>query len=138
MTQTEGMTGGAANPAQVSAAEWIASGLGALVVLATLGFLLYRALWGGDRPPAMEVSLDTVVAVPSGHLARFTVRNVGDHTGAQVKIQGTVERPGEPIETRETTLDYVPAGSQRSGGLYFTTDPDSGTVTFEALSYTAP
>ena len=38
----------------------------------------------------------------------------------------------------EAVLDYVPAGSDREGGLWFSRDPRAGQLTLRAKGYADP
>lgn len=123
---------------EISRWEWLTAAVGLVLVTGTIGFMTYEAITGGDMPPAIEVVVDSVRPVPGGHLVHFTARNRGDRAGAQVVVEGRIERgAGEPV-TSQATLDYVPAASARSGGLYFPIPPAVGRLELRALGYVRP
>ena len=64
-------------------------------------------------------------------------RRRGDEAAAELGVEGTIERGGQPLETSETTFDFVPSGSVREGGLFFTEDP-RGALTLRSLGYREP
>ena len=79
-----------------------------------------------------------VEAQGSVYLAEIEVFNSGDAAVAGLEVEGTLERDGETVETATTTFDYLPSRSRRQGGLYFSEDPASGTLTVVPKSYTTP
>ena len=44
----------------------------------------------------------------------------------------------EEVEISETTIDYVPAGSQREAGLFFIRNPQEFDLQLRAKSYVEP
>lgn len=103
----------------VPPSEWAVAALGALLVLATLGYLGYGAVQGAGSPPRLSVRVDSVVAgAARQRMVMFTVRNDGERTAANVVVQGEVGS-GEVGERSTATLDYVPARSERGGALLF-------------------
>ncbi|CAN7618147.1 TIGR02588 family protein [Phenylobacterium sp. LjRoot164] len=127
----------AAESGSTPALEWGSATLGALLLFATLGFLLWDALSGRDAPPDLKVSALAVRAVEGGHLVEFRVENGGDRPAAQVEVEGELSSGGEP-DTAGATFDYVPAGSARTGGLFFREDPRQGALTLTAKGYADP
>ena len=118
--------------------EWIAGGLGLLLVLLVLGVIGREALFGDSSPPAVVVEQLGVKAVPGGHLVEVKVSNRGGSSAAAVLIEGELTLPGAEPETSETTFDYVPDKSSREGGLFFQGDPKVGVLTLRAKGYVAP
>jgi uncharacterized protein (TIGR02588 family) len=103
--------------------EWAAAALGLLLVGGALGFLFYQALTGYEAPPDVRVQVLDVHQVGHGYLVEIRVRNYGNTTAAELTIEGELRQGDEPLETSHSTFDYVPARSQRTGGLFFTRDP---------------
>jgi uncharacterized protein (TIGR02588 family) len=112
--------------------------LGLLLVLISLGFLLYEGLWGDRSPPDVIVEREQILDSGEDYLATFKARNRGGETAAEVKITGTLTRSGRQVEQAETTLDYVPSGSRQRGGLYFSNDPRTGELGLSASGYRIP
>lgn len=112
--------------------------LGLILVLGSLGFLLYEGLWGDDSPPDVIVEREQILDSGEDYLVKFKARNEGGETAAAVKITGTLTRDGEQIEQAEVTLDYVPASSEVRGGLYFSNDPREGQLELGASGYQLP
>jgi len=118
--------------------EWITGFIGAVLVAATLGFLVYRAITSDGQPPVMEFTPLSITEAGDGYLVIFSVRNVGGETAASLVVEGALHAGGDPIEARTATLSYVPPGAQRQGGFYFSHDPDDYALRFRALSYDTP
>lgn len=118
--------------------ERIIAFFGLLFVLSSLGFLLYEGLWGDHSPPDVIVEPKAIIDSGQDYLVRFKARNTGGKTAAEVKITGKLSRDGEQIEQTEATFDYIPAGSEQSGGLYFTNDPRGSTLELSVSGYRVP
>ena len=118
--------------------EWLLGALSAALVLAMIGFTLYRAISATTETPDLDVVVERIEAASGRFRVGFRVDNRGDATAATVKIEGQLKRGDETIETSETTLDYVPAHSTRRGGLLFNHDPSRFVVRLEARSYQEP
>lgn len=110
----------------------------ALLVLATLGFLVYEALAVSPTPPDLRVTVAAVQPAGDSYLVEFEATNGGGRTAARVEVEGTMRRGGVTVETASATLDYVPEGGTRRGGLYFTQDPRGQTLELRALGYARP
>lgn len=112
--------------------------VGALLVTASLGFLLYEGWFGDHTPPDLRVTVDAISRNSDGYLVRFTAANSGGETAAAVRVVGTLlPVQGQPQQA-EVTLDYVPGASTVTGGLFFTDDPTAGTLELRATGYQNP
>ncbi len=118
--------------------EWIMALVGAALIVAAVGFLLYEALTQGDEPPRVVIEVLDVTVQDGRFLVEFDARNTGDETGAGVTIEGQLLQGGEPVETSSVTLPYVPGHSTRKGGLFFTEDPTQYDLQIRALGYERP
>ncbi|HSK42204.1 MAG TPA: hypothetical protein VK943_20730 [Arenibaculum sp.] len=112
--------------------------LGLVLTLGAIGVLLHEGVSGASVPPDIVVSVEGIRAGDGGgHLVEFVARNHGDQTAAQVTIQGELQSTGGG-ETSEVTIDYIPDGSERRGGLFFAEDPRGRQLDLRALGYTQP
>lgn len=118
--------------------ERVIAALGLLLVLASVAYLFYQGVWGDHSPPDIVVEPAGILDSGKDYLVRFKARNLGGETAAEVTISGVLKRDGEQVETTETTLDYIPAGSEQQGGLYFKNDPRSGELELSAAGYRTP
>ena len=130
-------TGAAAQREETPLLEWCAAAVGALLLLATIGFLAWDTVSGRGLPPDLRVTSGEVSSTSGGYLVEFRVDNTGDRPAAQVEVEGRL-RAGGGEETASTTFDYVPPGSGRSGGLVFGSDPRHGRLTLSAKGYADP
>lgn len=119
--------------------EAVSTSLGLLVLAFVLAVLGYDGLAGGDAPPVVVVRSEAIRTTPAGHLVEIVAENDGDATAATVRIVARLVGPdGGVAETREATFAYVPAGSARRGGLYFTKNPRDFALQLEAEGYVRP
>jgi uncharacterized protein (TIGR02588 family) len=118
--------------------ERVVAFLGLLLVLASLGYLLYQGIWGNRSPPDIVIAQETIASSGKDYLVQFRARNLGGETAAEVKITGTLSRNGQEIEKSEVTIDYVAAGSERRGGLFFSNDPRDGQFALSVSGYRLP
>jgi uncharacterized protein (TIGR02588 family) len=118
--------------------EWIAGVVGLVLVVGTIGFLLYRAVTGGSSPPEVEISVEAITPIRSGYLVEVSVSNTGEGTAAELTLTGELRDGTEVVETSTVTLDYVPSQSSREAGLYFSEDPREFELSLRAEGYRAP
>jgi uncharacterized protein (TIGR02588 family) len=125
--------------AKPSAWELTAAALGAAIVAATLGFMVYEAVTAPANPvPQIVVRVDTVIAYPSGHVVEFRAINAGDATAAGVQVQGELRSDTGVVERSESTVDFVPARSWRRGGVLFKSDPRGHRMEVRAVGFGRP
>jgi uncharacterized protein (TIGR02588 family) len=124
-------------PARISLWEWVAAAVATVMVIS----MVVTLLLAGRReqtPPQFAVTIESVASSGPDFLVRFSIRNDGSQTAAQVVVEGQLER-GEPSpETSSVTFDYVPGGSVRRGGVLFRHDPRSRQFTLRPLGYREP
>ena len=118
--------------------EWIASGIGLILALGTLGTITVEMLSGGRPIPSVVVDMDGVVETPAGFVALIRARNPANATAAKVEIEGELRQGDDLLETSRVEFDYVPARSERRGGLYFKHDPRQYRLEARALGYSEP
>jgi uncharacterized protein (TIGR02588 family) len=119
--------------------EWVAAGIGGALVVAVLGFMAYEAATLSSHPtPRLTVRIDTVVAYPSGYVVEFRAMNAGDATAASVIVQGELRSDTTVVERSEAMIDFIPAGSSRSGGLVFKNDPRRFQAEVRAAGFDMP
>ena len=119
--------------------EWAVFGVGLLLVLSTLGFLIYDgATSAGDAPPALKVEL----GAPEQHGEQFivpvTVTNEGGETAEGVTVEVALEREGREAERGEFAVAFLPRQGKREGFVTFRTDPRTARLVPRVLGYEKP
>jgi uncharacterized protein (TIGR02588 family) len=117
---------------------WAIGLLGALLVFGSIGFALYEAAAGDSSPPNVKVEVQSITPVQNGYLVEFRAINEGGRTAAGLTIEGELRNGTEIVESSDTTLDYLPSHSERSGGLFFTADPQEHQLQLRAKGYEMP
>ncbi|WP_300573406.1 TIGR02588 family protein [Phenylobacterium sp.] len=118
--------------------EWLVAGVGALLVVFTVGYMVQFALTRPEGPPAVVLEVTGVSRASTGYLVSFTATNTGLSTGAGIVVTGELSSGGARIEASEMTLDYLPQDSERQGGLFFTQDPAAHELVLRAQGYAEP
>ncbi|TDU64348.1 uncharacterized protein (TIGR02588 family) [Prosthecobacter fusiformis] len=122
---------------EIPLAEWIASGVGLLLVAATVGYLAYAAATQEDGPPDIRVEVLAVQPLRHGYVAQFRAINEGQQAASDVHITGVLGQGAESEESA-AVLDFLPAGSEKGGGLFFTRDPSASPLTLRATGFQKP
>ena len=112
--------------------------LGLVLVLGSIGFALYEAAIGDSSPPNVTVEVEEIVRLENRFLVEFRVVNQGGTTAAGLTVEGELRNGTEIVETSDTTIEYVPSRSERSGGLFFTRDPGQYELELRAKGYEMP
>ena len=118
--------------------EWIVAALGLLLVSGAIGFLVYKAIKEENSPPNLSVSVESISPAEKGFLVKFRIKNAGDQTAADVKIEGELKSGEQTIEKSEMTVTYSPSHSEREGGLFFTKDPQQYQLELRPKGYEKP
>lgn len=119
--------------------EWIASGVGLLLVLSVLGFIGWQALNDPSSAPVVIVETTNISPVPGGYRVIFRAHNTGGAAAAQVRIEGTLSaNNNQTPQVSSVILDYIPGRSMREGGLFFTQDPQAGNLVLRASGFANP
>ncbi|HEX2139074.1 MAG TPA: TIGR02588 family protein [Woeseiaceae bacterium] len=118
--------------------QYLVASLGLVIVLATMGYLAYAALFGDGTPPSLQLSVSRIEQTGSGYRVLFTAKNSGAETAAAVHLEARLLRDGGPVEEARATLDYVPGHSETKGGFAFENDPRQGELRLEVSGYELP
>lgn len=117
---------------------WGIALVGLALVAASIGFMLYKAVAGDASPADITVQVDSTVPTRSGYLVKFRAVNTGGSTVEGLTIEGTLRNGSETMETSDTVLEWVPAHSEREGGLFFSYDPRQHQLQLRAKGYEDP
>ncbi len=118
--------------------EWIVAGIGLILVVGAIGFMLYQAVSSTSAPPVIEIKVESAVANKTGYLVVFEARNTGEQTASNVAIEGEIKNGDESVEKSGVAMDYIPSHSVRKGGLYFTKNPQPFDLQVRAEGYEKP
>lgn len=117
---------------------WCIALLGLALVTGSIVFMIYEAAAGDSSPPDITVHADATLQIRNGYLVRFRAVNEGGSTAEGVTVEGVLRNGTEVMETSNTVLEYVPAHSEREGGLFFTSDPRQHQLQLRAKGYENP
>jgi uncharacterized protein (TIGR02588 family) len=120
--------------------EWIVGSLGLAIVVGVVAFLLVQSLQVKVNPLPLVFSFRVVSIdrVGDKHVVKFKVLNQGNTTVAALLVEGSLLQGGKAIESSEANFDYVPARSEREGGLFFANDPRAFQLTLQPKGYSLP
>ncbi len=105
------------------ALEWIAGVMGVVIVLGTLGYLVFAALQPGSDAPELTVTVTGVRESAGSFVVDVEVRNRSRQAAADVHLAGmTAANEGHAAHPR-ARLDYVPGLSTRTASLIFDLNP---------------
>jgi len=117
--------------------EWIVFGVSLALVAAVAGLLVHQHLTRGGGPPSIVTSASAPVETAGGYAVPVDVRNEGDHTAEDVRIQATLSWPGGE-EHGEAVLPLLPYRSERRAWITFTRNPAAGNLRIRVLGYSEP
>lgn len=118
--------------------EWVVAAAGLLLVLASIGVLAYHAWTGGSDRPQPQVQVVAIEQQPAGWLVAIRVRNRTQATAAALRLTGRLRQGADVVEESELELQYLPGGSSRDGGLFFSRDPRLHRLEWAFQSYEQP
>ncbi len=118
--------------------EWIIAAIGLVLVVGTIGFMMYKGLTSKNTPPNFTAKVERIDTINAGFIVIFNLTNTGEQTASGVNVEGELKSGGESVETSSTTFDYAPSKSEVKGGLFFKNDPKQFQLEIRAKGYTEP
>lgn len=118
--------------------EWMIAGAGLILVIGSVGTILYRAVTEDATPPNLAFSVNSIEQTGGGYVVKFSVTNSGNETAAGLMVEGILKNGEENAETSTASFTYAPANSVRQGGLLFTKNPNDFKLQIRALGYEQP
>lgn len=103
--------------------EWIVFAASLVLVLGTLGYLVYDVATIGETPPQIEFQLGQPQAQANRFLVPVKVINRGNETAQAVQVEVTLESGGEEQESAQFELAFLPRHSTREAWVTFKTNP---------------
>ena len=105
--------------------EWLVFAASLVLVLSTLGYLVYDGATFGEAPPSIEFQLGQPQQRSNRFVVPVSVTNRGDETAQGVHIEVTLESGGKEQENADFEIAFLPRHSTRKGWVTFKTDPRS-------------
>lgn len=127
-----------ANKPEKNWLEWSVFGVGLVLVLATLGFLVREALVGSGGPPEVVARLGAPRASAGGYMVPVEVANVGEGTAEDVTVTVVLEGAGEEREEAQLEIAFLPRDSRRNGYVTFQRDPTGGGLRLGPIAFEVP
>ena len=103
--------------------EWIVFGVSLILVVSTLGYLIYDVATFSEAPPSIELQVGTPQPRSNHFFVPVSATNRGDETAESVHIEVVLETGGKEQESGEFQIAFLPRHSTRSGWVTFETDP---------------
>ncbi|MUL38600.1 hypothetical protein [Gloeocapsopsis dulcis] len=103
--------------------EWIVFAVSLVLVIGTLGYLVYDGANTGNSPPSFEFQLGQPQPQQNYFVVSVSITNQGDETAEGVLVEVVLESDGTEQETAEFEIAFLPRQSTREGWVTFKTDP---------------
>lgn len=120
-----------------NALEWTVFGLGLILVLATLVYLVREAATRGSSPPELVVDLGAPRQAAEGFQLPVTVVNRGERVAEDVSVTISLTA-GTEREEAVLTIAFLPQQSKREGWVTFRRDPSGGDLKVGPVGYASP
>ncbi len=124
--------------AQKNWLEWVIFAFSLVLVLGTLGILIYEAISLGKKPADPQMRLGTAEAHAGYFAVPVTIENRGDETVENVHLAVELKLPGGASERGEFDLPYLPRRATRHAWVTFRHDPREGKLEPMILGYQKP
>lgn len=103
--------------------EWLVFGLSLVLVIGTLGYLVYNGATSAKTPANIELELGKPQRQRNRFIIPVSVTNNSDTTAETVQIEVTLEKSGIEQESAQLEIGFLPRQSKREGWVTFQTDP---------------
>jgi uncharacterized protein (TIGR02588 family) len=122
----------------IPASEWIVSGIGLILVLGSLGFLVYKGIAVEQQPPLFVAQWLETVELEDDYLVKFQVFNRGGESVSSLTVLAEMHSAGGKAIERQVNIDYLPAHSSRQIAMLFPTPPDQSSLLISFGGYQVP
>ena len=122
----------------ISVWEWVSAAVGLVVVLATLGTLLWVA--APQERGAVEPVLQATAIERQGDRFRVQLRayNAGPAPAAALRVTAQLRSGGQVLEEADVELQYLPGHSSRKASVFFHRDPRQAELVLLPKGYEHP
>jgi uncharacterized protein (TIGR02588 family) len=117
--------------------EWLVTVISGILVIFTLGFLVYQLIYEKPTPPDIEIILGETAQKDGGFGIAITARNNGSQTAENVTIEIAAEGT-EPVQKARITFDYLPGNSSVKGWAIFSEKPVFENLKTHVMGYEIP
>jgi uncharacterized protein (TIGR02588 family) len=99
--------------------EWCVFGAGSVLVLVTIGYLVYEEVTNPERPAVMEVRVGPAESRSGEFAVPVTVVNRGDEGAEAVLVEVHLQKRGGDTKRAELQIQLLPGRSTREGYVFF-------------------
>jgi uncharacterized protein (TIGR02588 family) len=103
--------------------EWVVFAASLVLVVSTLGYLVYDSATLGNAPPNIQFQLGKPQPQLNHFIVPVSVTNQGDETAEGVQVEVVLESGGQEQESAQFEIAFLPRHSTREGWVTFETDP---------------
>ena len=123
-----------------TAAEWGSLAVSLAILCAVLALVIHEHATRGQEPPAFEVrfELDKTREASGGYFLPVEVRNSGDVTAEDARLEVTLTPAQGPPETADAELRFLAGGEAQRVTVVFQTDPRRGRLVGRIVSFVEP
>lgn len=118
--------------------EWIVFVVSAILIAVMVIVLVASAVRSGKEPPVLEIETGAAVRVADAFRVPVHVRNRGDETAEEVRVEVSLMNGDQALEESELTVMFVPRKSSREGWVTFRRDPGCCRVVARAVGFNRP
>ena len=118
--------------------EWLLGGIGVVLLVCCIVFLVYEGVTSTEQPGAITASVKEIVPAGDAYVVTFELHNAGSQTLSNVHLTARLLDEERELERAETVIDYLPGRSQQEGGFYFKHDPRGLRVEISPEGYQKP
>lgn len=127
---------GNSNLGKTNFLEWSVFGLGLLLILGVMAYLVFQLSTHNPAPADLSVEFIQVPTSNNPYKYQISVQNSGGKTAKNVIVELSLVKAGALLERSEISFDYVPYTSKRLGWVIFGTNPaEADSVTSKVVSY---
>lgn len=122
-----------------SPAEWTTFSIALLIVVVTVGLVIYKWVTQKNQPPIISISPSSEIRkAPGQFYVPFEIENTGGETAESVQVIAELRIDGEVEESGEQQIDFLASGETEKGAFVFSRDPRKGELVVRVASYKLP